>query len=88
MLPYITSEFQWREVSDRPHVIPHSTTNVAFPGQYVEIPEDVVFTVEYSFHSAMLGVYGLMNFKDEIPPIYHAISDPKVALNSLKTLMG
>lgn len=88
MMPYITSEFSRRDVADRPPVIPHGAKNYALLGQYVEIPEDVVFTVEYSVRAAMHGVYGLLGLKRDIPPIYHAIADPKVALDALKTLMG
>ena len=57
-------------------------------GQYVEIPEDVVFTVEYSVRGAMHAVYGLLGLNNKIPPIYHGISDPKVAMASLRTLMS
>ena len=88
MMPYITSEFQRRDVADRPLVIPQGAKNFALLGQYVEIPEDVVFTVEYSVRGAMHGVYGLLGLKNEIPPIYHGIADPKVAMASLRTLMG
>lgn len=88
MMPYITSEFSRRDVADRPLVIPHGSKNYALLGQYVEIPDDVVFTVEYSVRAAMHGVYGLLGLKREIPPIYHGIADPKVALEALKTLMG
>jgi oleate hydratase len=88
MMPYITSEFQRRGAADRPPVIPEGTKNFALLGQYVEIPEDVVFTVEYSVRGAMLGVYGVLGLTIEIPPIYHGIADPKVALAGLKTLLG
>jgi oleate hydratase len=88
MMPYITSEFQRRAAVDRPAVIPEGARNFALLGQYVEIPEDVVFTVEYSVRGAMLGVYGLLGLKNEIPPIYHGIADPKVAMAGLRTLMG
>lgn len=88
MMPYITSEFQRRDVADRPLVIPDGARNFALLGQYVEIPEDVVFTVEYSVRGAMHGVYGLLGLTNEIPPIYHGIADPKVALAGLKTLMS
>jgi len=88
MMPYITSQFQRRDVADRPPVIPIGAKNFALLGQYVEIPEDCVFTVEYSVRAAMHGVYGLLDLKNEIPPIYHGIADPKVALDALKTLMG
>lgn len=88
MMPYITSQFQRRDIADRPRVIPDGAKNYALLGQYVEIPEDVVFTVEYSVRAAMHGVYGLLGLKNEIPPIYHGIADPKVALTSLRILMG
>jgi len=87
MMPYITSQFQRRDVADRPPVIPQGARNFSLLGQYVEIPEDVVFTVEYSVRAAMHGVYGLLGLKREIPAIYHGIADPKVALEALKTLM-
>lgn len=88
MMPYITSEFECRSASDRPPVIPAGAKNFALLGQYVEIPEDVVFTVEYSVRGAMHGVYGLMGVDTEVPPIYHGIADPKVALAGLRTLMS
>jgi oleate hydratase len=87
MMPYITSEFERREHGDRPPVIPEGATNFALLGQYVEIPEDVVFTVEYSVRGAMHAVYGLLGMNNEIPPIYHGVMDPSAALVSLKTLL-
>ncbi|KAF2801087.1 67 kDa myosin-cross-reactive antigen family protein [Melanomma pulvis-pyrius CBS 109.77] len=60
MMPYITSQFLTRASGDRPQVIPEGATNLAFLGQFVEIPEDTVFTVEYSVRSAQLAVYDLM----------------------------
>ena len=87
MMPYITSEFERREPSDRPLVIPHGATNFALLGQYVEIPQDVVFTVEYSVRGAMHAVYGLLGLEKKIPAIYHGVADPVAALAGLKTLM-
>ncbi|WP_029921133.1 oleate hydratase [Nevskia soli] len=87
MMPYITSEFAPRGAIDRPPVIPHCSENFALLGQYVEIPEDVVFTVEYSVRTAMHAVYGLLGLENRIPEIYHGMSDPKVALASLATLV-
>lgn len=88
MMPYITSQFARRDLADRPPVIPAGAQNYALLGQYVEIPEDVVFTVEYSVRAAMHGVYGLLGLKREIPAIYHGLADPKVAYAALKTLLG
>jgi oleate hydratase len=88
MMPYITSQFARRDIADRPPVIPAGAQNFALLGQFVEIPEDVVFTVEYSVRAAMYGVYGLLGLQREIPAIYHGMADPKVAYAALKTLLG
>ena len=49
MMPFITSQFLRRQKGDRPDVIPEGSVNLAFIGQFCELPDDVVFTVEYSF---------------------------------------
>ncbi|MEU6998127.1 oleate hydratase [Nonomuraea sp. NPDC046570] len=87
MMPYITSQFQPRGVDDRPLVVPKGAANFAFLGQFTEIPEDVVFTVEYSVRGAMHAVYGLLGVDRKIPGIYHALADPKVAFEALKTAL-
>ena len=46
-MPYITSMFMPRTSIDRPLPVPKNSKNLAFVSQFVEIPEDVVFTVEY-----------------------------------------
>ncbi len=84
MMPYASALFARRDVRDRPLVIPEGARNFAFLGQFVEVPEDVVFTVEYSVHCAMLAVYEYFGVKKQIPPIYHGVMDPKVGLGALK----
>ena len=59
MMPYITSQFLCRSKGDRPEVVPPGSMNLAFIGQFCELPEDVVFTVEYSIRSAQTAVYSL-----------------------------
>jgi oleate hydratase len=89
MMPYITSQFAPRTVHDRPQVIPRGAANFAFLGQFTEIPEDVVFTVEYSVRGAMHAVYGLLGLDDhEIPGIYHALADPKTAYGVLRATLA
>jgi oleate hydratase len=83
MMPYITSQFAARAAGDRPKVVPEGAENFAFLGQYVEIPEDVVFTVEYSVRGAMHAVYRLFGVNRAIPGIYHAAVHPDVALRTL-----
>ena len=86
MMPYITSQFERRVPEDRPLVVPEGSENFAFLGQFVEVPEDVVFTVEYSVRAAMHAVYQLFGVKRPIPGIYHGLSIPAVAAHALKIL--
>jgi oleate hydratase len=84
-MPYIDAQFQRRVPRDRPHVIPEGAENFAFIGQFAEIPEAVVFTVEYSVRSAMMAVYHHFGVDKEIPPLYHGLADPAVSWSALKT---
>lgn len=69
IMPYITSMFMPRLSTDRPLPIPHSSKNLAFISQFVEIPDDVVFTVEYSVRAAQMAVYEFLGIDRQIPPI-------------------
>lgn len=74
MMPYITSQFMPRKIADRPKIVPDGCTNLAFIGQYVETPEDAVFTVETSVRTAMQAVHALTNVdKDpiEVAPTFY-----------------
>jgi hypothetical protein len=41
MMPFITSQFMPRTKGDRPLVRPMGTANIAFIGQFCEIPDEV-----------------------------------------------
>jgi len=86
MMPFITSQFLTREKGDRPQVIPSGTANLAFTGQFCELPDDVVFTVEYSIRSAATAVYNLLELDREPPAVYKGQHDPRVLFNAFKTL--
>ncbi len=68
-MPYITSMFMPRLCSDRPIPVPVGSKNLAFISQFVEIPDDVVFTVEYSVRAAQMAVYELLGIDRKIPPV-------------------
>jgi oleate hydratase len=68
-MPYITSMFMPRQHSDRPLPVPVISKNLAFISQFVEIPDDVVFTVEYSVRAAQMAVYQLLGISREVPPV-------------------
>jgi oleate hydratase len=86
MMPFITSQFMPRIKGDRPDVVPVGAKNFAFIGQFCEIPDDVVFTVEYSVRSALIAVYTLLDIYKEIPPVFKGQHDIGVLLNALKTM--
>ncbi|MEG1004001.1 MAG: oleate hydratase [Clostridium sp.] len=86
MMPYIDSQFEPRKMSDRPQVIPKGSTNFAMIGQFVEIPEDMVFTEEYSVRGARIAIYSLFDVKNkEICPVTQYKKNPKVLKKALKT---
>ena len=86
MMPFITSQFMPRVKGDRPLVRPVGTTNIAFIGQFCEIPDEVVFTVEYSVRSAQTAVYSLLGIEKHVSPIYKGQHDPKVLIESVKMM--
>jgi oleate hydratase len=89
MLPYTMSQFVKRKTGDRPQVIPKNAKNFAFLGQFVEVPDDVVFTVEYSVRCAQIAVFGLCGVKErEVTPIYKGWFDPKIMYAATKTMLG
>ncbi len=86
MMPYITSQFMPRIKTDRPEVVPAGSTNLAFLGQFAEIKDDCVFTVEYSVRSAIMAVYTLLGLEKKPPEIYPSQYDIRVVANATKAL--
>lgn len=86
MMPFITSQFLRRDKSDRPLVIPERSKNFAFVGQYCELPDDVVFTVEYSIRSAQIAVYALLGLKRLVPEVFKGNHNPRILLQAFRTL--
>ncbi len=86
MMPFITSQFLAREPGDRPGVIPARTKNIAFVGQFCELPDDVMFTVEYSIRSAQVAAYALIDLKRKPPAVYKGKFDPRVLYKAFRAL--
>jgi oleate hydratase len=78
MMPFITSQFMPRTHGDRPMVVPVLSVNYGFIGQFCELPDDVVFTVEYSIRSAQAAVAELLGLDRTPPPVYKGAFDPRV----------
>jgi oleate hydratase len=86
MMPFITSQFLPRSKSDRAMIRPDGSKNLAFVGQYCELSDDVVFTVEYSIRSAQMAVYSLLGLEREPPPVYKGQFNPRVLLEAFVAL--
>lgn len=88
MMPYITSQFMPRKNSDRPKNVPDGCTNIGFLGQYVEIPEDVVFTVEMSVRTGMEAVYKLTGLEKDVLEVYPSKYDVRYTVERMKKFAG
>jgi oleate hydratase len=86
MMPFIDSQFLPRMAGDRPEVVPEGSTNFAFLGQFVELPDDCVFTVEYSVRTAQTAVFTLFNVDREVSPVYEGNHDLHVLLEAFKAI--
>ncbi|KAL3477392.1 streptococcal 67 kDa myosin-cross-reactive antigen like protein [Aspergillus californicus] len=69
ILPYATSALLTRRPGDRPPIIPSGFGNLALVGQFVDIPNDTTFSMDYNIRSAQIAVYQLMglNLKSPAP---------------------
>lgn len=86
LMPFITSQFLRRESGDRPQVMPKGSKNLAFMGQFCELPDDEVFTVGYSIRSAQTAVYSLLQINREPPAVYKGKFDPRVLFRAFLAL--
>jgi oleate hydratase len=87
LLPYTTSQFMPRSPGDRPPVVPPGTANLAFVGQYCEIPDNVVYTVEYSIHAAALAVASLLGAPGMVPPAYQGLDHPHALVGAIRRVL-
>jgi len=88
MMPYITSQFMPRKEIDRPRIVPEGCTNLAFIGQYVEVPADVVFTVETSVRTPLEAVYQLTHLDKDIIEVNPARYDVRYFVERFKKFGG
>lgn len=91
MMPYITSQFMPRNIEDRPKVVPEGCTNLAFIGQYVETPEDAVFTVETSCRTGMYAAYALSGVEKkalEVAPTFYDMRYVKGQIMKMNNIEG
>ena len=87
MMPYITAFFMPRTIGDRPDVVPKSSVNFAFIGQFAETKRDTIFTTEYSIRTGMEAVYTLLNIDRGVPEVWGSVYDVRDLLNATVQLM-
>ena len=87
-LPYVNNIWLPRRQGDRPSVVPEGATNLGLIGQYVEVHQEIAFTIEYSTRTAWNAIHTLLGRGPEPPPVYQAEYDPKALLGALEVLLG
>lgn len=83
VMPYIGSQFLPRAEGDRPDVVPVNSVNLGFTGQFCEVPEDVVFTEEYSVRASRMAVYKLLGMNKQVEPVRPIKYDARIILGAL-----
>jgi len=86
-LPYANNIWMPRRRADRPRAVPEGATNFGLIGQYVEVPQDIAFTIEYSARTAWEAIHLLLKRGPAPPPVYQGLHDPKALLAALKVLL-
>ncbi|HGZ70935.1 MAG TPA: oleate hydratase, partial [Nitratifractor sp.] len=85
-MPFIDSLFMPRNKGDRPLVIPEGSENFAFLGQFAEVEDDCVFTVEYSVRCAQEAVYRFFDCDKEPIPVYVGAHNPIAMMKAAKAI--
>jgi oleate hydratase len=86
-LPHANSVWMTRNHADRPEVHP-ANANFAFIGQFCEMPQDTMFTMEYSVRSAREAASALCNSPvRRPPPVYQGWRDPAAIAGAVRTFL-
>jgi oleate hydratase len=86
-LPYVNNIWLPRSGGDRPSAVPKGSTNLGLIGQYVEIPKDIAFTIEYSVRAAWEAIYVLLKRGPAPLPVYQGQYDPKALFDALRVFV-
>ena len=87
-MPYVNNIWMPRRRTDRPRPVPEGSTNLGLIGQYVEVGQEVAFTIEYSARTAWEAIHTLLKLGPPPPPVYQGEHDPKSLLGALKAFVA
>ena len=87
-MPYVNNIWMPRSRTDRPLPVPKGSTNLGLIGQYVEVGQEVAFTIEYSARTAWEAIHTLLQRGPEPPPVYQGNHDPKALLGALQAFVA
>jgi oleate hydratase len=87
-VPYVNNIWLPRNSTDRPPPVPKGATNLGLIGQYVEMPKDIAFTIEYSVRSAWVAINTLLKRGPGPPSVYQGMLDPKALFDAFKVFVG
>ncbi len=80
-MPYASALFNNRAKSDRPKVIPRNATNLAFTGEFVEQPYQMVFTEQSAVRSGEIAAFHFAGI-----PMSRLVPNPRYD-KDIKTLL-
>lgn len=80
-MPYASALFNNRAKTDRPEVIPEHSTNLAFTGEFVEQPYQMIFTEQSAVRSGEIAAYHFAGI-----PMAKLVDTPRYD-RDIKTLM-
>lgn len=86
-MPYASALFNNRAKADRPTVIPQHSTNLAFTGEFVEQPYQMVFTEQSAVRSGEIAAYHFAGVSmDKLVKNPRFDKDPKVLARATKKM--
>jgi oleate hydratase len=87
-MPFVNNIWMPRTRTNRPRPVPEGSTNLGLIGQYVEVEQDVAFTIEYSARTAWEAIHTLLKRGPAPPDVYQGDRDPKALLGALKAFIA
>ena len=88
-MPYASALFNNRAKSDRPEVIPAHSTNLAFTGEFVEQPYQMIFTEQSATRSGEIAAFHFAGVPmDNLVDTPRYDKDPKTLMRATKKMFS